>query len=185
MLTRERLYTVDEFWDLLQTPEFERRKLELINGVIVEMSPNLEHGMLAALLAAFMVPFVRANDLGMVAVEVDHYLPEDRYNTRRPDVSFYSKARLKGLEKNQFVPLMPDLAIEIKSPSNSKEDLLQKTAYYLQNGCRMVWLVYPEDQTIAVYTAADSEPRIFGINDVLDGGDLLPGFKLAVKDIFN
>ena len=148
------------------------------------MSPNLEHGMTTAMLVAHLQPFVREHDLGAVAVEVDHYMPGDKYNTRRPDISFYSKGLLELLAKDAFVPLMPDLAIEIKSPTNSNEELRQKAAYYLQNGCRMVWLFFSDTKTVGVYTPGTNEPLILGIDDILDGGDVLPGFRLPVKSIF-
>src|SRR5690606_35892800 len=128
-----------------------------INGVVVEISPNLEHGMTTAALVAYLQPFVREHDLGAVAVEVDHYIPGDRYNTRRPDVSFYSKERLERLAKDAFVPLMPDLAVEIKSSTNNNEELRQKAAYYLQNGARMVWLVFSDTRTVGVYTPDSTE----------------------------
>jgi len=181
----ERLYTVEEFWDFLELPENQDRKFELINGVIVEaMSPGFQHGVVVLDIGSFMRVFVRQNDLGEVAVEVDHYLPPDKFNTRRPDVEFISKARLGTFDPTQYVPLMPDLAVEVKSPSNTPEELRQKAAYYLQNGVRLVWLVFPDTQTVFVHTPDNPAGKKFGMEDTLDGGDVLPGFTLALKDIF-
>ncbi len=135
----EQLYTVEQFWDFIEQPENADRKFELVNGVIVEeMSPGFEHGKFSLRIGSPMMIFVEANDLGSVAVEVDHYLPPDKFNTRRPDVEFISKERLALFDPIQYVPLMPDLAVEVKSPSNTPEELRQKAAYYLQNGARMV-----------------------------------------------
>jgi len=181
----ERLYTVEEFWDFLELPENQDRKFELINGVIVEdMSPGFEHGKCSLRIGSPMMIFADEHDLGEVAVEVDHYLPPDKFNTRRPDVEFISKARLGTFDPTQYVPLMPDLAVEVKSPSNTPEELRQKAAYSLQNGVRMVWLVFPDLQAVFVYTPDNPAGKKLGIDDTLDGGDVLPGFMLALKDIF-
>jgi Uma2 family endonuclease len=181
----ERLYTVDEFWAFIEQPENADRKFELINGVIVEdMSPGLEHGQCTLRIGSPMMIFVDQHDLGTVAVEVDHYMPPDKFNTRRPDVEFISKARLGTFDPTGYVPLMPDLAVEVKSPGNTPGELRQKAAYYLQNGVRLVWLVFPETQTVYVYTPANPAGKKYGIDDTLDGGDVLPGFTLALRDIF-
>jgi Uma2 family endonuclease len=186
MIANERLYTVEDFWDFINLPQNADRKFELVNGVMVEaMSPNLEHGEIALQIGAFMHTFVKPRGLGTVVVEVDHYIPPDRFNTRRPDVAFISSERLRNLVRNAAVPLMPDLAIEIKSPGNTHEELKQKAAYYLQNGSRIVWLVFPETQTVADYTTSDPGGKIFNLDSELDGGDGLPGFKLPVKYIFS
>jgi Uma2 family endonuclease len=181
----EQLYTVDEFWDFLALPENANRKFELIYGVIVEeMSPSFEHGEMVLDIGSFVRAFVKEHDLGRVAVEVDHYNPPDKFNTRRPDIEFISKERLAQFDPTGFVPLMPDLAIEVKSPTNTPEELRQKAAYYLQNGARMVWLFNPETQTVMAHTQENPAGKKFGIDDTLDGGDVLPGFRLALKDIF-
>jgi Uma2 family endonuclease len=181
----EQLYTVDKFWAFIEQPENADRKFELVNGVIVEeMSPGFEHGVFVMDIGSFIRVFVRQNDLGEVAVEVDHYLPPDKFNTRRPDVEFISKERLALFDPSQYVPLMPDLAIEVKSPSNTPEELRQKAAYYLQNGALMVWLVFPAEQIVMVYTVDNPAGKKFGKDDTLDGGGALPGFKLPLKDIF-
>jgi Uma2 family endonuclease len=181
----EQLYTVEKFWEFIEQPENADRKFELVNGVIVEeMSPGFEHGKFALRIGSPMMIFADAHDLGSVAVEVDHYVPPDKFNTRRPDVEFISKERLALFDPTQYVPVMPDLAVEVKSPSNTPEELRQKAAYYLQNGARMVWLVFPEEQLVVSYTVDNPGGQQFGIADTLDGGDVLPGFQLPVKAIF-
>jgi Uma2 family endonuclease len=181
----ERLYTVKEFWEFLEQPENQDHKYELIYGVIVAHKPSgFAHGTFRLNIGAPMMIFADQHDLGEVAVEVDHYLPPDKFNTRRPDVEFISKARLVAFDPTEYVPLMPDLAVEVKSPSNTPDELRQKAAYYLQNGARMVWLVFPDIQTVFVYTVDNPAGTKFGIEDILDGGDVLPGFTLPVATIF-
>jgi Uma2 family endonuclease len=78
---------------------------------------------------------------------------------------------------------MPDLAIEIKSPADSLIKMRKKANYYLENGSKVVWLVDTQRQKVEVYTVDDTE--ILGSGDTLDGGDLLPGFKLSVSELWS
>ena len=177
---QERLYTVEEFERLLEQPENRERLLELINGEIVEKMPTEEHGEIAALIAAALVAFVYPRKLGRVGVEVRHRIPRDQHNSRLPDLSFISGKRPR-VEVGS-VPQMPDLAVEIKSPDNSLKKMRERADYYLLNGARLVWLVDPLKHFVIVLTA--DEEQILLENDTLDGGDVLPGFSLPLKDIF-
>jgi Uma2 family endonuclease len=183
--TAEQLITVEDFWAYIARPENADRKLELVNGVIVEdMSPSYEHGRYGSRIYSPILMFLQAHDLGEVVFEVDHYVPPDRFNTRRPDIEFNTWETLKGIDPAHPVPRMPDMAIEIRSPGNTKAELRQKAAFYLQHGTRLVWVVYIDERMVVVYTPQQPSGLICGMDAVLDGGDLLPGFRLAVKDIF-
>ncbi len=177
---QERLYTVKEFERLLEQPENRERLLQLINGEIVEKMPTEEHGQIALLIGAALLAFVQPRKLGRVGVEVRHSVPDDQHNSRLPDVSFISGQR--PLVKVGSVPQMPDLAIEIKSPDNSLKELRERADYYLLNGTRLVWIFDPKKRLVVTLTADDEE--ILLENDTLDGGDVLPGFALPLKDIF-
>ena len=186
----DRLITVTEFLAYAEHQDNSDRKLELINGVMVEeMSPGFKHGNLGLKLISPIQIFAREHNLGEVSSEVDHYTKTDDFNSRRPDFEFISKARLSEIvDENKAVPFMPDLAIEIKSPGNTYEELRQKAAYYLQNGCRMVWLLYPVKEQIAAYTLdKDGKPelKLYGKQDILEGGDVLPGFALPLNLVFD
>jgi Uma2 family endonuclease len=189
MQVEKKLYTVEEFLDFLTQPENEQRHLELIDGAIVEVSPKLEHGLVTSVVHGEIYIYLKANPIGRVMEEVDHYLPDDPRNTRRPDVSFISSARLALLERGENVPLMPDLAVEVKCPSNAvrgETGLRQKAEYYLRNGSRLVWLFYAPSRTVDVCTLdADGNLLVttLGVEETLDGGDVLPGFRLALKDV--
>lgn len=100
-----------------------------------------------------------------------------------PDVAFTSNERGIILETGA-IPHMPDLAVEIKSPNDSYIGLRDKAAYYLANGARMVWLVYPDKQMVEIYQP-DVDIQILTGSDTIDGGDVLPGFTLAVRDVFD
>lgn len=80
-------------------------------------------------------------------------------------------------------PVPPDLAVEVRSPTDRVRTLRVKAERYLELGTALVWLVFPEDQTVEVYTA-DSDVQVFRVGDVLTGGALLPGFTLPVQAVF-
>lgn len=184
MTVQTRLMTVEEFEQFSDAPENSDRRFELIDGEIVEKMPTEEHAVIAATISGFIWSYLRANELGgRVAVEPRHRVPEDDYNARLPDIAFTSKERALPLVKKGSVPQMPDFAVEIKSPDDSYAKLRKKAAYYLQNGTRLVWLVYPEKRLVEVYRS-ESNSEILTAEDTLDGGEVLPNFTLPVKDIF-
>jgi Uma2 family endonuclease len=175
--------TVEQFERFIERPENVDRRFELIDGEIVEMSPSELHGVIAAIIAARLLIFVEEFGLGRVAVESRYQMPGDNENARLPDVSFTSKARALPIVERGSVPQMPDLAVEIRSHDDKLKQLREKAAYYLANGSRMVWLVRPEKHMVEVYRP-DSVMQSFSEEQTLDGGDVLPGFKLLVRDIF-
>jgi len=111
---------------------------------------------------------------------------EDDENDLLPDVSF-SVGETTPLKKGS-VPRMPDLAVEVKSPSDKPNKIEKKASYYMQNGSQMVWLVYPDTQEV-VQLAKDDQGNVqrqtFSAADTLTGGNVLPGFTLSVKTIFS
>jgi Uma2 family endonuclease len=179
-VSQERLYTVEEFERFIAQPENRDRLFELIQGEIVEKMPTEEHGELAANLVVALHSFVVPRKLGRVGVEIRHRMPNDTRNSLLPDVSFIAGKRPSVTEGS--VPQMPDLAVEIKSPDDSLKDLRDKANYYLLNGTRLVWIVDPVKRLVITLTPDDEQ--ILLENEVLDGGDVLPGFTMPVKDIF-
>jgi Uma2 family endonuclease len=180
MVDKPRAHTVDEFEEFSTLPENQDRLFELINGDIVEKMPTEKHGELAAWIASLLLNFVRPRKLGRVGVEVRHQMPTDRENSRLPDISFISGKRA-SVEQGS-VPQMPDLAIEIKSPDDKLKDLKDKAHYYMLNGTLMVWIMDYMKHLVIVLTPDDED--ILTENEMLDGGDVLPGFQVLVKDIF-
>jgi Uma2 family endonuclease len=182
MVVEKKLYTVDEFEAYIALPENRDRQLELIDGDIVEKNvPTERHGITAANFVTEVRIYLKQNPIGRVAVEVRYRRPGDQYNARQPDVSFRADRSQAVVEKGA-VPQMPDLAIEIKSPDDSLREMRDRADYYLANGSRMVWLAYPDKRIVEVYTLDDI--LILTEDDILDGGDVLPGFKMSVRDVF-
>lgn len=176
-----RLITADEFERILALPENRDRLLELVNGEIVEKMSTEEHGIVATNLSFELGSYNRRHKLGRVGVEVRQRLPHDQLNSRMPDVSFTTARR--PIVRKGGVPEIPDLAVEIKSPSDSVRQMREKAAYYLANGARLVWLIYPAQRLVEVYTP-DADVEILIVGDQLTGDDVLPGFTMPVAEVF-
>lgn len=174
-------YTVEEFEQLFAQAEYGDRLLELIHGAIVEKMPTEEHGVVAGNVVFALRSYVQSHKSGRVGVEVRHRLPNDQWNSRMPDVS-YSTAR-RALVIKGSVPAMPDLAVEVQSPDDSIKAMREKATYYLANGAKLVWLLYPRKRMVEIYSA-NGEIDILHEGETLSGEDLLPGFTLPVIDIF-
>ncbi len=178
---RQQSYTIEEFEQILCLPENVARLFELINGKIVEKLPTQQHGMITSNIGAVLTLFVKKLKLGRVGAHVCHRKSDDCHNSLMPDISFTSGNC--PLVTEGSVMQMPDLAIEIKSPDDTLNQMRDKAMYYLANGSRLVWLVVPSKRYVEIHRLnADSEIA-FG-SDVLDGGDVLPGFSLPIADIF-
>jgi Uma2 family endonuclease len=187
MTTQERLKTVDDLWRMVNQPDHASRRFELKNGVIYEVHPpGREHGKVTLRFGSRILIHVEANDLGEVTVETGYYDPEDTLNAQGPDIAFTSKARMPDESVKGYVPQMPDLAVEVKSPENTIKSLHEKAEYYLRHGAKLVWLVYPGTHTLDVCTLVNDTFTVKTLRegDVLDGGEVLPGFQLPIREIF-
>jgi len=183
MVQRTDYMTMAQFEEFIERPENADRLLELINGEIVEKAPTEEHGLIVGNIYAPLRVFVKPRKLGRVTIEGLHRLPDDDLNAVLPDVSFRSNLESPVVRRGA-IPVMPDLAVEVQSPSQSEDFLVEKAAYYLANGTRMVWLVFPTRRVVEVHLPG-GEIKTLTEADTLSGGDVLPGFELAVRDIFD
>jgi Uma2 family endonuclease len=157
---------------------------ELIDGEPVAVTPSSDRsGWIAGEVFGRLRDHVRSHKLGWAfPPETGFVLFDDRATVRSPDAAFVRSERLPGFT-DRFVPLAPDLAVEVLSPSDRMVDAMSKVTMYLQAGVRLVWLVDPASRTVSVFRP-DAAPRTLGEGDILDGGDILPGFSLPVAEIF-
>ncbi|MFP4323657.1 MAG: Uma2 family endonuclease [Anaerolineales bacterium] len=160
--------------------------LELIHGEVVEKMPTELHGKLAALIAYFLLTFIRTEGIAAhVGVEVRHEAPDDAYNSRLPDVS--ARLSIHPPQQTGAVSRMPDLAVEIQSPADRPHQVRQKALYYLQKGCAVVWLIYPIAQRADVCQLDEAgNLAIAGLarEHALTAEAALPGFTLPLEDLF-
>lgn len=188
MATREREFTVDDVWRLACAPENESKKICLMDGeTLVTMSPGQIHGRLAVRIARFIADYGDEHNLGETTVEVGYHPRGDRENLLIPDVAFESSVQASTPATAGFAPFMPELAVEIISPSQTLAQARRKAAAYLRLGTALVWLVPSAERSAEVWTAGDDgEPRIeyLGADDELSGGTVLPGFSLPLRRLF-
>jgi Uma2 family endonuclease len=173
--------TLDDFHAFSERPENRDRHFELIDGEIVEKMASFEPSEMALEIGRHFKNWLDDNPIGRVTGADGSYIlsPEHEF---MPDVGYISKARMPNKPACE-VPMAPDLAVEVKSPTDSIRAMREKAAVYLAHGTRMVWLVFPETQRVEIYTP-DGEIIEVGIDGTLTGGDVLPGFTLAVRKLF-
>jgi len=183
--TTTKRQTVDAFEAFLKQPENAARLFELIDGEIVEKMPTEFHNLIRDFLLVTLWNYIVPRKLGRVTAETrTRANAEDRYNDRLPDISFTTAARVQPVVKSGPVPQIPDLCVEIQSPDDYPKLMREKAAYYLQNGAQQVWLVYTKKEFVEVLFA-DGNYDHYLKGEVLSGGDLIPGFSVAVEAIFD
>lgn len=161
-------------------------RYDLIRGELIRMAPaGGRHGNLAANIVGPLWAHVAQEQIGNVYIaETGFLLARDPDVVLAPDAAFVRSDRLPPEEEQDgFLPLAPDLAVEVVSPSDSSDYVTDKVMEYLDAGTSLVWVVQPRRRIVTVYTP-DHIGRVLGEADELDGGDVLPGFRLPVTAIF-
>ncbi len=188
MAIQERQLDVDAVVDLMRQPEFADKRFYMIDGVIIEMSPvQRVHSRLASMIDFFVRQYVMSRDLGEVHIEHGFYVSGDRRTMLAPDVAFVSHARLRDQPEDGFISVMPDLAIEILSPSSLIRQIRRKARIYLDNGTSLVWIMLPAENGVDVCRSAEGarlDIEFVGADGVLRGEEALPGFELEVSRLF-
>jgi Uma2 family endonuclease len=159
---------------------------ELVEGVLVPLSPaGFEHGDVALAIGARIRVFAQENHLGRAcAAETGFVLSRNPDTVLAPDVGFVVADRIPpGARPKGFFQGAPDLAVEVLSPSNRQAEITVKIAMYFQAGTRLVWIIDPIEQTVAVHRSA-KQATVLNSADTLNGEDVLPGFRVLVATIF-
>jgi Uma2 family endonuclease len=173
--------TVD---DVVRLNDHEDRLYELVDGILVEKTAGVQESIIAINIGTLLNNFIRPRGLGLVA-GADGTIQLDINLVRIPDVSFISWERVPGGEvPEEPVPLLvPDLAVEVISRSNTRKEMDEKLQEYFEMGVRLVWYVRPKSRVVDVYTARDHFTRLTSLMQ-LGGGDVLPGFSVQVGELF-
>jgi len=161
------------------------KRHDLVKGVVVEVSrPKPLHSVVQRRLGARIGDFVDDHDLGVVTTEGGYVLAHDPDTVRGPDVGFVSKTRLPDPDLREYIPMGPDLAVEIVSPNDTATEINDKIKEYFRAGSRLVWVVYPDVPEVYVYSSSITDIKVIGIDGTLDGADVLPGFTLPLREVF-
>lgn len=170
--------------ELIRLPDNGLR-YELVKGEIVRMAPaGSNHGEIAMRLGWRLAKFVEENGLGKVfAAETGFKIASDPDTVRAPDAAFVSKARVEQAGAGGgYWSGAPDLAVEVVSPSDTYTEVEEKVIDWLDAGACMVIVVNPRKRSVSVYRGLAA--RLLTENDTLSGEEVVPGWSVAVKDLF-
>ncbi len=182
-MTVKQLVTAEELWEMPEKPGV---RYELVEGALVEApGAGALHNLIVGLLYKLIDTFVTERDLGLAFSDNTSYILRRHPDLLRiPDVSFVSWERIpeEGVPEGYW-PFAPDLAVEVVSPNDRAEDVRDKVREYLAAGTRLVWVLWPKHQSVTVHSPGGAS-RDLGPEAELDGGDVLPGFRAPVAELF-
>jgi Uma2 family endonuclease len=174
-------FTIEEF----QRLPLEGRRWELIDGEVVQMEPHgMDTSALTASLTFAIDRHVRELGLGVTLGAGCGYRSWPGQETVRvTDLSFTRHDRLPAdRDPHDYPRWAPDLTVEVVSPFERMVTVIGRITMFLQAGTRLIWLIDPATQTVAIFRQ-DAAPKTIGEGDTL-GGDVLPGFSVPVAQIF-
>lgn len=189
MVIQQQRNSIDTVWELVTAPENDSKRFYLIDGELFSFPRARYHlpGVLIASLGASLHNHIDQRELGIATLSAGYHPPNDLYTLLGPAIAFTSKARLPKPLPERYMPVMPDLAVEIAAPGETLGHLRRKAMAYLNNGTALVWIVLPAEKGIDVCRAVDG-PRLdiefVPQTGTLSGDDVLPGFKLEVARLF-
>ena len=162
----------------------EKRLCELVDGVLVEKAMGQRESRLAFWLGHKIANYLDEHDRG-IAFGADGPSQLSEVQVRFPDLGFIAYDRIPaGADPDTPMPdWIPNLAIEVISPGNTKGEMLRKLKDFFAAGVELVWYIDPAKRTVRVYTSVD-DCTILKNGDTLDGGDVLPGFRVSIRELF-
>jgi Uma2 family endonuclease len=157
---------------------------ELIDGEPIAVIPSAGlSSMIAARTNGYVFAFLLAHPIGHTfSSDAGFILFPDRDTVRSPDFAFIRRSRLPEVPA-AFVPMPPDLAVEVLSPTHRMTDALAKVTMYLQAGVPLVWLIDPRKRSATIFKQ-DEAPTTIEEDGVLEGEEVLPGFTLPLAALF-
>jgi Uma2 family endonuclease len=170
--------------DVIDVHDRTNRLCELVDGVLVEKVMGFDESRFSVLLATFLIAFLNRNDLGTI-VGADGIMRLFPGLVRIPDVAFISWKRYpkKTRKRGEIPTVAPELVVEVLSKGNTRREMARKLDEYFRAGVLLVWYVDPKRRTVRVFTGRD-QSVVLDEDQHLDGGDVLPGFTLSIRDWF-
>jgi Uma2 family endonuclease len=161
---------------------------EIIDGERVELPPmSILASRVASRLIAHLGHHLLGKSLGEPLMETLVHLPLPVDRNRRPDLAFVSAERIAQAPpqpgSDNAWDLVPELMIEVVSPHDLAEEIMERLGEYWAAGAKLVWVVYPTQRLVCVYDSL-RQVRILGVADELDGGTVLPGLRIPIASLF-
>jgi Uma2 family endonuclease len=183
MTTTPKLMTAEELFEM---PEDDFR-YELLDGVLIKMSPaNEDHSEVMGNVTVIFRAY-RSNHPGVRVLPGDPGIVLRRRpdRVRAPDLAYFAPGRLprRAEPARGFIEIMPDLVVEIVSPTDRAGEVRRKIAEWLDAGVRAVWALYPERHVLVVHPP-DTPPRTYAEDETVEGGSVMPGFVCKVAEFF-
>ena len=159
---------------------------ELVKGELVMMTPaGSYHAQVEDNIYPLLSLFIRKNKLGRTRPsDAGFLLARDPDTVRSPDIAFIRSDRVSSTPQHGYFVGAPDLAVEIRSPNDRPGEIGRKTQEYLAAGTIVVWDIDPRTKTVTIYRK-DTEPHVLREAETLTEEELLPGFSLPIKDVFD
>jgi len=163
----------------------EGRRFELIAGELQQMSPvGGKQGSASIDLGTEVNYYVRRGRLGRCfAAETGFLLAQDPDTVLAPDLAFIRRDRLPEVLPDGWVPREPDLVLETRSAHDSEREIREKVELWLSYGVQVVWDLDPKRRRLTLYRQGEA-PEVLGPAEVLREPELLPGFSLALQELF-
>jgi Uma2 family endonuclease len=181
MAIKRKLLTAEEFYELPDDGTWQ----ELVSGEVrTSPPPGGPHGEIAMRVGIRVGAFVEQHELGRVFGESGWVLTRGPDTVRAPDFAFVTAGRIPpGPMRDGYPDLVPDLAVEVLSPSDRPGEVREKLQQWLDAGVRLIWVLDPRRRTVTVYRPGQP-PRSLGSGDTVAGEDVVPGFSCPVADLF-
>ena len=172
--------TVEEFSRL----PADSARHEMDAGELITLPPPKSlHALTSLAVLEALQPYLRQHPLGRAIPEAGYILFREALTIRQPDVSVLSNARIAATPEDSYFEGAPELAVEIVSPRDEAEDLEVKIRQYLSAGAKQVWVLYPKTQDVRIWTT--NQGVLLKGDEILNGGDVLPGFSIKVSELFS
>jgi Uma2 family endonuclease len=171
--------------ELLELLDHENRACELVDGTLVEKPVGIVESLLATALIRILGNYVAEHKLGVLSG------PDGPFRLRMglvrfPDIAYIPWDRLPGnlTELPAIASLVPTLAVEVLSESNTRREMELKRQDYFRAGVQLVWIIDPESRSVEVYRTPQAPEKVLRGTDAIDGAEVLPGFTLTVERLF-
>jgi Uma2 family endonuclease len=160
-------------------------RYELVEGQLVRMSPvSFDHGQIVTRILVLLSRHLESTPSGAVGTEIGFKLASDPDTVRGPDVAFIRNDRLPPRGTRGFLKDPPDAVFEVLSPDDRPSEMRRKISEYLDTGVVVVVVVDPDEETVTSFRPGASSVMLGDKDDLLDLGDVIPGFHCHLQEIF-